>query len=87
MRLDVVLVSTGIFTNVNRETKPEDLGLKQEKVNLQEMLDDLSKSFSLLATSSHELDLHRRRNFKSELKDINYKTLCAYNYPVTQLLF
>ena len=49
------------------------------------MLEDLSKSFSLLATSSHELDLHRRRNFKSELKDI-YKPLCADNNPVTELL-
>ena len=27
-RLDVVLVNTGIFTNVNRETKSEDLGLQ-----------------------------------------------------------
>ena len=52
----------------------------------QEMLEDLSKSFTRLATSSHELDLRRRRDFKSELKDI-YKPLCADNNPVTQLLF
>ena len=51
-----------------------------------EMLEDLSKSFTRLATSSHELDLRRRRDFKSELKDI-YKPLCADNNPVTQLLF
>ena len=112
-RLDVVLVNTGIFTNVNRETKSEDLGLQHIQKPLikgltglvytinklikaekgesagpsnQEMLEDLSKSFSLLATSSHELDLRRRRNFKSELKDI-YKPLCADNNPVTELLF
>ena len=77
----MVLVNTGIFTNVNRETKSEDLGLQHIQKPLikgltglvytvdiliqaekgeyvgpsnPEMLEDLSNSFSLLATSSLE---------------------------------
>ena len=46
----------------------------------------LSKSFNLLAESSHEIDLRRRKNFKSELKE-EYKPLCADSNPVTELLF
>ena len=45
----------------------------------------LSKSFSLLADSSHGIDL-RRKNFKSELKE-EYKPLFADSNPVTELLF
>ena len=112
-RLDVVLVNTGIFNNVNRETKSEDLSLQHiqkpltkgltqmvylmnslikaeknetETPSRQDILSSLSKSFSLLADSSHAIDLRRRKNFKSELKE-EYKSLCADNNPVTELLF
>ena len=112
-RLDVVLVNTGIFNNVNRETKSEDLSLQHiqkpltkgltqlvylmnnlikaekyesETPSRQDILSFLSKSFSLLAESSHEIDLRRRKNFKSELKE-EYKPLCADSNPVTELLF
>ena len=57
-----------------------------ETPSRQDILSSLSKSFCLLADSSHAIDLSRRKNFKSEHKE-EYKPLCADNNPVTELLF
>ena len=57
-----------------------------ETPSREDILSSLSKSFSLLADSSHAIDLRRRKNFKSELKE-EYKPLCADNNPVMELLF
>lgn len=39
----------------------------------------------LLADKSHSLDLHRRQNFKNELK-LKYSLLCSDKYPCKKLL-
>ena len=46
----------------------------------------LTHAMSLIASSSHQIDLRRRASFKSELKD-DFRSLCNETEPVTGLLF
>ena len=52
----------------------------------QDILNHLSDATSLLADSSHELDLRRRAGFRPELKE-EFKSLCGESEPITDLLF
>ena len=61
-------------------------GEESELPGMNDTLQVLVKATALIAEASHELDLRRRQNFKSDLKP-EYKTLCSDNEPVTTLLF
>ena len=62
------------------KTPTEMAGLMRKSMGL------LSDSLSLLSDASHEIDLRRRNNFKTEMK-ADYRLLCSDQNPVKDLLF
>ncbi|KXJ11628.1 hypothetical protein AC249_AIPGENE15209 [Exaiptasia diaphana] len=53
---------------------------------MRKAMGSLSDSLSLLSDASHEIDLRRRNNFKTEMK-ADYRLLCSDQNPVKDLLF
>ena len=59
---------------------------KTEDKDISDLLNIQSDATTLLAQSSHMIDLFRRQNFKPEIRDV-YSSLCSDNYPISKFLF
>lgn len=60
---------------------------KEIKQELNDIFTCQSDALSMSAHASHQLDIHRRKNFKPELKEELASVICNDNYPLKDHLF
>ena len=79
-------IQTYAFDKMNSLMKNQSIP-KEIKQELSDIFTLQSDAVSISAHASHMLDVHRRKNFKPELKDELANVICNDNYPLKDSLF